>query len=265
MSLEEVVDRNERYHEEIRTKLMGTHFPTPLKEEVVKAVKNLFVKEARREGKFIVVSGVDKVGKETHCFNPRRLKGITSLSSHMNLRSHRVLKIRQPSYETLLGGLVSSYLGRKGSHFKIDGRISEDFAWILWSLDRAQHNRMVMDWIPKRKTTVIAKRWTESNVVYQKARGIDVKRVLRLERNIAKQDLTIVLDAPLEILMNRIIGGHDKDFYESKPMLEKVRKLYLNLPQLYPYGEVFIMNSSRSLKEVNADIISAADEFLAEK
>jgi len=228
------------------------HVPEPLKEDVERAIRGLFYRGERR-GKFLVVTGIDKAGKETHCFNPAKLKGIRAIGSVLDEMGYRVLGVRQPSYETLLGRLVSSHLGFGDL---IEGRVSKDYAWLLWSLDRAQHNFEVVDWLREEGNVVLSKRWCESNVVYQMAQGIDPGRIESFERGIAKQDYTILLDIPVEESLKR---SASLDRYESPEFLRRVRELYLRLPLYYPYGELYVVDANRGLEEVNSDLVSLVE------
>lgn len=45
-------------------------------------------------------------------------------------------------------------------------------------------------------------------------------------------------------------------------MIEGVRRRYLSLSDVYPYGDVFLVDASRSLEEVNRDMISLVDRML---
>lgn len=236
--------------EEVRLEL---DLPDPLLQEFFKAIKGLFYPERERKGKFLVITGIDKSGKDTHCFNPLRLKGVRPIFSLLKEMGYSVLGLKQPSYDTVLGRLVASYLGL-GS--LIEGRLSKEFAWMLWSLDRAQHNARVIDWLREEGNAVLSKRWCESNIVYQMAQGIDVERIERFERGIAKQDYTILLDLPAEESLKR---SRSPDRYETLGLLKRIRGLYLELPLHYPYGELFVVNASRSLKEVNLDLISLVE------
>lgn len=230
--------------------------------ELTKAVEILLTPLKVTRGKFIVLSGIDKSGKETQCFNPRRIPNITSIQKWLVSRGFDVLGISLPSYHTLLGSLVAAYLGRKQPAVRIKGEIPSDQAWVLWSLDRAQHNPQVLDWIEaKLEKVVLSKRWTESNVVYQKAMGVDEKRVLKLERNIVKQDYTLVIDLPAEEALMRIRSKKKLDNYEKKGFLEKVRSNYLNLPSYYPFGRTFIVNGSQPPDKVNRDILKILEDL----
>ncbi|MEM4312320.1 MAG: hypothetical protein QXX95_08020 [Nitrososphaerales archaeon] len=252
-SLEEVVISGEFESTLDKVKL----FPEIIREDVKLALEGLYYKgDHERKGKFLVVSGMDKTGKETLCFNPSNLKNVTSLKDYIKGKGYEILAISLPSYNTKLGSLVASYLGKE-STLKIKGELSEHYAWILWSLDRAQHNLKVAKWLSKDKGFVLAKRWVESNVVYQKVKGIEVKRILSFERNIVKQDFTIILDASSELVIKR---SEKLDKYESLDFLKEIRRTYLNLPTYYPFGEFFLVDSSRSLEEVNKDLLEILEK-----
>lgn len=237
--------------------LGSIRLPEPVKGSIESAIKGLFHPWAEREGLFITITGIDRSGKETHAFNPKGLKGVVSMAGMLRSMGFETLGVRQPSYDTLLGRLVASYLGKEKL---IDGELSKDTAWILWSLDRAQHNPRIIEWLRSGRNAVLAKRWCESNLVYKYAQGIDPGRVMRFEERIVKQDYTIVLDLPVEQAIERAGGG--ADLYESPGFLERVRRLYMELPRLYPYGEIYLVDASRGIDEVNRDLIGLLQRLI---
>lgn len=205
---------------------------------------------------FIVITGIDKTGKTTQCFNPNKLKNITSIHKVLLKMQKKVLKISLPTYTTYIGSLISAYLGKE-SKFSISGKLSPDYAWILWSLDRAQYNNQVINWLNINKQhVVLADRWTESNIAYQKAVGIDHKRILEFEKKIIQPNNIIILNMPTEILDKRSKNMKEKnDLYEENNFLKNVQDIYLKLNKYYPYGTINIVNSSNSVKTVNNNLI----------
>jgi len=242
----------------------GWRIPTEVAKEFVEVGRSLITfRPSPRAGRFLVISGVDKSGKETHSFNQSRLAKVTSVYDHLNSNGFKVLPVSLPSYETLLGSLVGAYLGRNNLGVHIRGELSSSFAWLLWSLDRAQFNRKVDAWLAVGpKNIVLAKRWTESHAVYQPEVGVDRGRVIRFEEKVVKQDFTVVLDiSPAQALL-RLRSRSDRDNYEHASLIERVRRRYLSLSEIYPYGEVYLVDASRSLEDVNADILSLVDRIL---
>jgi dTMP kinase len=202
-----------------------------------------------------VITGIDKSGKETHAFNPDGLAEVTSAKDYLAKMGYNPLTINLPSYDTQLGSLVSAYL-RRPSDIQLAGSLDPEYAWILWSLDRVQHLNKVRKWLRKPGNVLLAKRWLESHLVYQSAMGIDYTRILKFEANVIKQGYTITLDVPVKESLARKGSSDKDDLYETEKTLQEVRNRYLNLPSLYPYGSCYIIDASRSLKDVNQDLIA---------
>jgi len=244
-----------------RLESVGKTVPPTVLTQIVEAVKVLLTPKSHKPhiGYFIVLAGLDRSGKETQCFNPGELRGVKSIYKYLTESAFKVLPINLPSYKTMLGSLVGAYLGRAelGYPIKIMGSLSENYAWILWTLDRAQHNPTVGKWLEARaRNVVLAKRWTESNLVYQKAQGIEEARVLRLERNIVQPRYTIIIDIPVEEAHRRTVGsGSPADKYERLAFLKRVRENYINLQRSQAFGEVYMVNGLQSPRRVNEAIL----------
>lgn len=218
--------------------------------EIEKTVNSLIKRvEFKRNGVFIVISGIDKSGKETQAFTGgANVKPITAFLKELG---YSVLDIIQPSYDTVLGSMVKWYLNT--------GSLKRDDAWILWVLDRAQHNQKIADWLSK-GGIVLAKRWTESNLVYQTVQGISADAVLMAERNIVKQDITFVLDVNLSEVFRRM--GGNGDYYENFEMLNKVMENYLKLRLTYRYGTIVYVDANGPPHEVNRTLLSVVKDYL---
>jgi thymidylate kinase len=252
--------------EELEARALGWDIPPQISKEMLRISLSLtsFNIKRPRLGKFIVVTGLDKTGKETHVFNPQRKIGVVSVLEHLTLKGFRVLGVHQPSYDTIMGQIVGAYLGHPTDLVKIEGSLDPNFAWILWSLDRAQQSERIVTWVSLGPRHVaVSKRWTESNVVYQAANGIPPERVLTFESNVVKQDVTILLHATVETIMERLMSRY-ADAYENIETLKKVAELYANLEKVYPYGKVIRVNADSDLQKVNFDILRAVDDLLPE-
>lgn len=261
-TVENIVERSESagkkaptFLQELRKQSKG--IPKTLSREFVEVTKILVTPSHLSLGQLVVMTGIDKSGKETQAFNHENKPGILSLYDCLIGKSFKVLKLALPSYYTALGSLIASYLGKENSQIAIVGNLSKDIAWVLWSLDRAQHNPRVEKWLEgSAKNFVLSKRWTETNIAYQKPLGIDEKRILRFERNIAKADYTIILDIPIELVFRRMeTSGEIPDKYETSEFLRIVSETYRNLEHVYPYGKIFHVDGSGSFEEVNKRLL----------
>jgi thymidylate kinase len=249
-----------------KLKSKSRKMPKSLFRDFVRVTKILMAPPRPVIGKLIVITGIDKSGKETQAFNIEHRPEIISLYDYLIGSSFNVMKVALPSYKTTFGSLIASYLGKEDSSIKIVGDLSKDKAWLLWSLDRAQHNQQIEDWLGSDpKNIVLSKRWTETNIAYQKPLGIDERRILTFERNLAKADYTIVLDVPIEHVFERMkTSGEIPDRYETPKFLSLVSDVYGNLEGFYPFGKVIHVTGSGSLEEVNKRLIkSIADTNLA--
>lgn len=258
MLIEQGIQERQTYDNALENEIMkkGSKIPKIVLSKILDATKILLTPSKHIE-RFIVVTGIDKSGKETQCFNPENIRGVTSINDYLSRRSHRVLKISLPSYNTLLGSLIASYLKRKNKGIQLRGQISREYAWVLWSLDRAQYNSQIVEWIEGGPRHVaLSKRWLESNVAYQVVNKIDEKRILSFERNIVKPDYIFIIDIPVSVVFERIKNSKERmDRYEDRELLEKVRKIFLNLHRFYPYGKIFVLNGLQAPERVNIEIL----------
>lgn len=257
--IEEETQNKERFPDRLRRKIANEHLNIPKRiiRELIAVSKILATPSKISLGKMIVVTGLDKSGKETQAFNPERSTKITSIYDYLLSKSYRVLKISLPSYKNTFGSLVAAYLGKEDSPFLILGELPEEVAWILWSLDRAQHNPEVEGWLNASPfNVVLSKRWTETSIVYQKTKGIKNERILKLERNIIKPAYTFVIDVSPEIAFERMRVSREKpDRYETMEFLMKVREDYTKLHEYYPFGKIFYFDGSGSPERVNKELL----------
>jgi thymidylate kinase len=263
--IEKETQNIEGLRDRLERKIANMHLNIPKKilQEFIALSEVVAVPSRVNLGKMIVVAGLDKSGKETQAFNPERNPRITSIYDYLLNKSYRIMKIILPSYKNTLGSLVASYLGKEDSQLRIVGEVPDDVAWILWSLDRAQHNPDAQKWLSASSfNVVLSKRWTESNIVYQKAKGIGEERILMFERNIIKPTYTFIIDITPELAFQRMHISEEKpDKYENMEFLRKVRNNYLNLSRYYPYGKTFYFDGSGSLEEVNKRLLQKLDEL----
>ncbi len=261
--IERLVDSNDVFNAEVEREVESMEVSARLKKEFLKALRGLLnpVKTPRR-GFFIVVTGIDKSGKETQCFNPMKIPNVKSVKDFLVELKGEVLPISLPSYGTPLGSLVGAYLGARGVDVRLSGEVSEEYAWILWSLDRAQYNDAVKSWLSWKNHFVLARRWIESNLCYQTVRGVSEERILRFERNIEKPDLMLVIDITAE---EALIRAGEKDRYERLDFLKKVREKLLEISFRGLVGQTVIVNGFGSPSDVNERLLKILSLYLGKK
>lgn len=155
---------------------------------------------AKKKGHLIAIEGIDAVGKKT-----QTLSLDTSLRK-MGL-STKVMEF--PDYETPIGKEIKAFLSGK-REYPVEVRHML-FAANRW--EKLVELRSVDNGI-----NLIVNRYSESNLVYGVANGLQLNWLLNLESGLPKADLVILLDAPPALLKSR---RTEKDEYERDLKLQR--------------------------------------------
>jgi dTMP kinase len=138
---------------------------------------------------------------------------------------------------------------------------------LLYEADRAQHVSEVIEPALAANNVVVSDRFSDATTVYQGyARGYDLKVIEQMHRMVLgqlKPDLTIVLDLPVELGLQRAWkrirnqnGSLSEDRFEREELVfhEKVRQGYLTLAGLEP--ERFrVIDASGEPEMVHKDVV----------
>ena len=181
---------------------------------------------------FITFEGIEGSGKTTQ---------IKRLVSMLQTKGYDCVLTREPG---------ATEIGKKIRTILLDSNhtamlpITE---LLLYEADRAQHVREVIEPALAAKKVVFSDRFFDATTVYQGyARGYDLKAIEQVHRmvlGLLKPDLTIVLDLPVDLGLERAWerirnqGGRlSEDRFEKEDLVfhEKVREGYLTLAGLEP-------------------------------
>lgn len=204
-------------------------------------------------GKFITIEGIEGVGKSTN---------IAVLVERIEAAGYKVLTTREP------GGTPLAEDIRDIVQHRSDEPIPEIAELLLIFAARSLHVNNVILPALEAGTWVISDRFTDSSRAYQGGgRGIPMASIDLLADWVhgdAWPDLTILLDAPVEIGMQR--AGHrsapDRFEQERHDFFERVRECYLQLASQEP-SRFIVIDTARSLDAVRADIITLADQLIS--
>jgi dTMP kinase len=117
-------------------------------------------------------------------------------------------------------------------------------------------------------TWVVCDRFTDSSRAYQGGgRGLPMETIDRIADWVHGEtwpDLTILLDAPVEIGMERAgtRSAPDRIEQERHDFFERVRECYLQIAVREPERFV-VIDTTRSIDEVRADIAMLAEQILS--
>lgn len=193
-------------------------------------------------GYIVAIEGIDAVGKNTHSL---------MLSTWLRRRGVKTTRMSFPDYDTPVGKEIRSFLsGRRSYPVELQHLL---FAANRWEkLDEIKSHLQAGE-------TIIVNRYTESNLAYGRANGLDVGWLTNLERGMPRADLVIVLDAAPHSLTSRRPSG-SKDAYERSSALQnKAQKAYRELARQCGWK---IIDADRSVRDVQAAVLKTMREAL---
>ncbi len=172
-------------------------------------------------GKFITLEGLDGVGKSTQMAGVRALLGEAGVE---------FVATREP------GGTPLAEAIRKLVLTPSKEPIAATAELLLIFAARSQHLETVIHPALKAGLWVVCERFTDATYAYQGGgRGVSAATIAQLEQLVQgglQPDLTIFLDAPVELVAERLVG-RSADRFERKTaaFFTRVRESYLALAQ----------------------------------
>ncbi len=202
-------------------------------------------------GKFITLEGIEGVGKTS---NLRFIKELLESSGH------DCVVTREPGGTNLgeaLRGLLLSHS---------DEDMSPDAELLMMFAARAEHlSKVILPAIAKGQT-VLCDRFTEATYAYQGGgRQLDVDKISELEdwvQDDLRPDLTIVLDAPVEIGRARASSRSEPDRIEKEQdeFFQRVRSSYIEQAKHYPH-RICLIDASKELATVQQQVRERLIEY----
>ena len=176
------------------------------------------------KGKFITIEGSEGVGKTTN---------INFIVDYLTKHNRRTIETREP------GGTAAAEEIRN-ILLNSNGELIPDIAeLLLFFAARSLHLENVILPALVAGKFVICDRFTDATIAYQGyGRGFDIERINNIAQWVhadIQPDLTILLDAPAEIGMQRAKkrGAIDRMESEEISFYERVREGYLQLAEQY--------------------------------
>jgi len=197
-----------------------------------------------KEGKFITLEGGEGVGKSTN---------LNFVKLLLESRGLTVVTTREPGGTVLAENIRGILLENQQE------TVSETAELLMMFAARAQHILHVIKPALEKGHWVLCDRFTDSTYAYQGGgRGIDVSMIEWLENNVQqgiKPDLTLLLDAPIAIGMERANkrAALDRFELEKQQFFEKVRATFLQRAKNNPQ-DIKTINAAQSLDKVQQEI-----------
>ena len=196
-------------------------------------------------GKFITLEGIEGVGKTT------AIDTVTSFCE--NYLNKKVINTREPGGTKLAERFRDLLLEETEEHLTSRAEL------LLFFAGRAQHISELIEPALQKGYFVISDRFIDATYAYQGGgRGVDLNVIKTLENMVhpnLKPDLTLLLDAPLDVCAKRVNSRKFKDRFEQEQddFFKKVRNSYLQRANQEPQ-RIKIVNANQSIKSVQKSI-----------
>ncbi len=204
-------------------------------------------------GRFITLEGVEGMGKSTH---------LEFISKHLRARGVSVLVTREPGGTPAADEIRRLLLSNRREFLPPMAEL------LLMFAARAIHVENVIRPALAAATWVVCDRFTDASFAYQGGgRKIPAQQISALERlvlNGLQPDLTILLDAPVEVGLTRVKqrGSLDRFEREQAKFFESVRRVYLARARRNP-RRIQVIKAGSSIAEIQTRIAALLDKRLA--
>ncbi len=194
-------------------------------------------------GYIVAIEGIDAVGKNTHS---------SLLSEALKEAGLKTTRMSFPDYRTPIGKQIKSFLSGRSTY-------PIELQHLLFAANRWEKSEEIRARL-RAGETIIVNRYTESNLAYGRANGLDVGWLANLEKGIPVADLVIVLDAPPKSLRSRRPSS-GKDAYERSSSLQaKAKNAYRELAHERGWT---LVDADESIPHVQAAVLTALKGSLA--
>jgi dTMP kinase len=208
-------------------------------------------------GKFITLEGGEGVGKTTQ---------LKVIQSKLQAASVNVVMTREP------GGTPRAERIRELLLSHDDEPMPSSCELLLMFASRATHLNNVIIPALQRGDWVVCDRFTDASFAYQGyGRGVSLQQIAQLETIVQgglQPDLTLLLDAPVELGMKRaqqrhLAGQQLRDRFESEQLefFERVRNGYLARAKMFPQ-RFQIIDASQPIDAVSSAIAAILAQLL---
>lgn len=211
------------------------------------------MKQRSKRGRFISLEGLEGVGKSTH---------MEFVSDWLRKQGLTVVVTREPGGTPEADEIRATLLKVRGGAFDPMAEL------LLMFAARAVHVERLIRPALAAGTWVLCDRFTDASYAYQGGgRGIPTACIAALERMVQKglkPDLTLLLDAGVEVGMARVRsrGSLDRFEQEQDAFFRRVRRVYLARARREP-RRIKVVDAAGDITAVQADITAILARSLA--
>ena len=205
-------------------------------------------------GWLFVLEGIDGAGHTTHASLLKEW-----LEKNVPDYQYKILITSEPT-----NGPFGAIL-----RLAIQGRIqlSPEAMALAFAADRMDHIKTVIEPKLKEGYIVICDRYYHSSLAYQSVEGIDIRWLMQINARCIKPDLTIILDAPAEVCLRRILRDRPHwELYTELSKLERVREAFLEIAKmLRKRGErIVVVRTDQEIEKAHEEIVKHVKSIMEE-
>jgi len=194
-----------------------------------------------REGKIIVIEGIDKAGKTTQS----RL-----LEDALKNKGRSCTTIDFPDYSTPIGAEIRAFL-------RGERQYPDETKLMLLSANRWERKKDIQSML-KKGTIVILNRYYHSNLVYGISKKMNLDWLQNLDKGLPSEDVCIVLDVDHYTSKSRSKSSRDK-FESDDLLMEKAHKNYKKLAKRFDWK---LINAKETKMNVNKKILDVVQSII---
>ena len=203
-----------------------------------------------KKARFISLEGIEGSGKTT---------SLQTINKILDKQSIEHINTREPGGSSIGNELRELLLNKKTT-------ISSEVELLLMLADRKDHVDKVIKPNLNKGTWVVTDRFMDSTMAYQGGgRGLEISKIELIAGalELPVPTLTLLFDLPVNLAFQRIADRENLDRFESEPIdfHNKIREAYLRLAEKNK-DRIVIIDSSKSLKEVSAQVKKAINQIL---
>ena len=188
-------------------------------------------------GYIVAIEGIDAVGKNTHSLQ---------LCEWLAKKGVNAVCISFPDYDTPIGKQIKLFLSGGKSY-------PAEVRHLLFAANRWEKYDEIKSALQAGEAIIID-RYSESNLAYGRANGLDADWLANLEKGLPRANLVIVLDAPVLSLGSRRPGS-TKDAYERSSTLQaRAKRIYRELARKRGWR---LIDAAGSVEGVQAAVLEA--------
>lgn len=204
-----------------------------------------------RKGFFIVFEGIDACGKSTML-----LKTAQYLFDNFK-EFDSIFITREPTFSPN-GQTIRKMLKEQSSPLTSAKELLS-----LYLDDRKEHLSTFIRPLFSKGAVILCDRYKYSTIAYQYAQGIELQQIISAHKNMLVPDLTFILDVSPETALKRINSGREFfEKFEKDFFLKQLRENYLKLKDLLPEENIKVIDASRPVEQVFADIKVEVNELV---